>query len=182
MAMNFCSNCGAKLTYRIPDGDDLPRYICDTCHIVHYLNPKMVVGCIPEWKDRLLLCRRAIEPRKGKWTLPAGYLENNETLAEGAKRETLEEARADVEILAPYAIFNLTFINQIYLMFRGNLIDNTYGPGLESTDVALFLEKDIPWNDLAFNVIRETLVRYFEDRSKGSFPFHMGDIAAHRYR
>jgi len=182
MAMNYCSNCGAKLKYRIPEGDDLPRYVCDTCHVIHYINPKIVVGCIPEWQDRLLLCRRAIEPRKGKWTLPAGYLENNETLAEGAKRETLEEAKADIEIIAPYAMFNLTFISQIYLMFRGKMIDNTFGPGSESTHVALFLEKDIPWDDLAFNVIKETLNRFFRDRKKGNYPFQIGDIAAHRYK
>jgi len=182
MAMNYCANCGAKLNYRIPEGDDLPRYVCDTCHVIHYINPKIVVGCIPEWQDRLLLCRRAIEPRKGKWTLPAGYLENNETLAEGAKRETLEEAKADIEIIAPYAMFNLTFISQIYLMFRGKMIDNTFGPGSESTHVALFQEKDIPWDDLAFNVIKETLTRFFRDRKKGSYPFQIGDIAAHRYK
>lgn len=180
--MNYCSNCGAKLNYRIPDGDDLPRYICDTCHMIHYLNPKMVVGCIPQWEDKLLLCRRAIEPRKGKWTLPAGYLENGETMAEGAIRETLEEAKATVEIIAPYAMFNLTFIHQIYLMFRGRLIDNHYGPGFESTHVDLFLEKDIPWDDLAFNVIRETLVRYYEDRPRGDFPFQIRDIVPHPYK
>jgi len=182
MAMNYCANCGAKLNYRIPEGDDLPRYVCDSCHVIHYINPKIVVGCIPELQDRLLLCRRAIEPRKGKWTLPAGYLENNETLSEGAKRETFEEAKANIEIIAPYAMFNLTFISQIYLMFRGKLIDNTFGPGSESTDVALFTEKDIPWDDLAFNVIKETLVRFFRDRKKGKYPFQIGDIAAHRYR
>ena len=180
--MNYCSNCGAKLNYRIPDGDDLLRYICDTCHVIHYINPKIVVGCIPEWENKILLCRRAIEPRKGKWTLPAGYLENDETLAEGARRETFEETKAHVEIIAPYAIFNLTFINQIYLMFRGQLIDNTFGPSSESTHVELFSEKDIPWDDLAFNVMQETLVRFFKDHSIGVFPFQMGDIAPHLFK
>ena len=175
--MRFCSNCGAKLDYRIPEGDDRPRFVCDSCQVVHYQNPKIVVGCIPEWEDKILLCKRAIEPRLGKWTLPAGYLENSETLAEGAHRETLEEADADVEILSPYAMFDLPFISQIYLLFRARLRDSRFGPTAESSKVRLITEEDIPWDDLAFNVIKETLVRYFDDRSEGTFRFQTGNLA-----
>ena len=175
--MNYCSNCGEKVSYRIPEDDERPRYVCDVCHVIHYENPKIVVGCIPEWGNKILLCRRAIEPWIGKWTLPAGYLENSETLAEGARREAREETNADVEIISPYNLFNLTFINQIYLMFRARLIDTNFGPSAESSHVKLVAEEDIPWDDLAFNVIRETLVQYFRDRPKGSFRFQMNDLS-----
>jgi ADP-ribose pyrophosphatase YjhB (NUDIX family) len=136
----------------------------------------MVVGCIPEWKGRILLCKRAIEPRLGKWTLPAGYLEAGETTAQGAARETLEEARADVEIIAPYTLLNLTFVDQIYLFFRARLLDGEFGCGHESLEVELFGEDEIPWDDLAFKTVSKTLRLYFHDRATGQFPFHMADI------
>lgn len=174
--MKYCSYCGAKLTFKIPVGDDRPRFLCNACNTVHYENPKMVVGCIPEWGDRILMCRRAIQPRHGKWTLPAGYLENGETVSEAAKREAFEEARARLENLTPYALFNLTFVNEVYLMFRANLVDSNFEPGEESLEVKLMMEDEIPWENIAFPVIRETLVRYFKDRETGYFSFHMGDI------
>jgi ADP-ribose pyrophosphatase YjhB (NUDIX family) len=136
----------------------------------------MVVGCIPETEGRVLLCRRSIEPCYGKWTLPAGYLENGETVADGARREAFEEARARVEILAPYALYNICHVNQIYLMFRSRLKDHNFRAGSESLEVALFDEADIPWEEIAFQVIRETLIQYYMDRRTGRFPFHMGDI------
>jgi len=174
--MNFCSHCGAGLTQRIPAGDDRPRFVCDQCHTIHYQNPRMVVGTIPEWEDRILLCRRAIEPRAGRWTLPAGYLENGETMIDGARRETREEARAALIDLAPFALFDLPFINQIYLMFRGPLRTADCQPGEESLEVRLFREDAIPWDELAFVVIRETLERYFSDRAEGRFRLHTGTI------
>jgi ADP-ribose pyrophosphatase YjhB (NUDIX family) len=174
--MKYCSNCGARVTSRIPSGDDRPRFVCDTCQTIHYENPRIVVGCIPEFGDRILLCRRAIQPCYGKWTLPAGYLENGETLVEATKRETFEEAKARLTAVTPYAVFNLTFVNQVYVMFRGYLVDQDYGPGAESLEVKLLSEHDIPWEELAFSVIRETLRRYFADRRKGTFPFHMEDV------
>jgi ADP-ribose pyrophosphatase YjhB (NUDIX family) len=174
--MNYCSNCGARVSVRVPPGDDRPRYVCESCHTVHYQNPKMVVGCIPEWEDKILLCRRSIEPCAGKWTLPAGYLENGESVAQGAKRESLEEARADIEILQPFALYNICHINQIYLMFRARLRDAKFGPGEESSEVGLFLEADIPWDELAFRVIHQTLVQYYRDRPSGRFPFHVADV------
>ena len=138
----------------------------------------MVVGCIPEKNDRILLCRRAIEPCSGKWTLPAGYLENGETVAQGAARETLEEAHAPVEIIAPYAMYNICYVNQIYLMFRARLVDNHFRPGAESLEVRLFGQNEIPWQDLAFPVMRQTLLQYFKDRLSGRFPFYIGDIVS----
>lgn len=173
--MNFCMNCGAPVKQRIPPGDDRSRFVCDSCGTIHYENPKIVVGCIPEWGDTILLCRRAIEPRYGWWTIPAGYLENGESLSEGAIRETMEEAGARVEILSLYTIFNLTHINQVYLIFRTRLLDLDFVPGKESLEVRLFEEKDIPWDRLAFSPIRETLRLYFQDRPSGVFPLHMGD-------
>jgi len=155
--MNFCSHCGQPVTLRIPVGDTLPRHVCDACGTIHYQNPKIVTGCIPEWEDRLLLCRRAIEPRRGLWTLPAGFMENGETTAEGAARETLEEALARVEIDRLYALFNIPHINQVYLMFRARLLDLEFAPGPESLEVALFREDEIPWQELAFPVVQETL-------------------------
>mgnify|MGYP001826432028 CR=1 FL=1 len=174
--MKFCSHCGAGLTQRIPAGDDRPRFVCDQCHTIHYQNPRMVVGTIPEWEDRILLCRRAIEPRAGRWTLPAGYLENGETMIDGARRETREEAGAALNDLTPFALFDLPFINQIYLMFRGPLRTADCHPGEESLEVRLFREDAIPWDELAFVVVRETLERYFSDRTEGRFRLHTGTI------
>ncbi len=174
--MRFCSQCAAPLERRVPEGDSLPRYVCPTCGAIHYTNPKVVVGCIPQWEDRILLCRRAIEPRKGLWTLPAGFLEDHETTLEGAVRETLEEASARVEVDDLYALFNLPHVNQVYLMFRARLLDLDYGPGPESLDVALYDERGIPWEGIAFPVIEETLRLYFADRRAGRFRLHVGDI------
>jgi len=176
--MNFCSNCGQPVILRTPPGDDRLRFCCDSCGMVHYQNPKLVVGCIPEMEDRILLCRRAIEPAYGKWTLPAGYLENGESVAAGAKRETLEEARAKVEILAPYALYNICHVNQIYLMFRARLTDTRFRAGNESLEVKLFGENDIPWDEIAFRVIHATLLKYYDDRRLGRFSFYMGNISA----
>jgi ADP-ribose pyrophosphatase YjhB (NUDIX family) len=178
--MNFCSNCGTRVSFRVPEGDNLPRHVCDACGSIFYQNPKMVVGCIPEWEDRILLCRRAIEPRYGLWTLPAGFMENGETVGQAAARETLEEACARVDIGALYTFINLPHINQVYIMFRARLADLDYAPGTESLEVKLFSEEEIPWDDLAFATIRETLTRYFADRKQGNFGFHLTEIRAKR--
>jgi ADP-ribose pyrophosphatase YjhB (NUDIX family) len=174
--MNYCSNCGNSVSLNIPPGEDRPRFFCESCGTIHYENPKLVVGCIPEMGEKILLCRRAIEPCYGKWTLPAGYLENGETVAEGAERETVEEACAKIEILSPYALFNIPGINQIYLMFRARLTDDHFEPGVESMEVKLFTEEEIPWEQIAFKVVKSTLKKYFRDRIKGSFPFQIDDI------
>jgi len=134
------------------------------------------VGCIPEWKDKILLCRRAIEPRLGWWTLPAGFMENNETLAQAAARETLEEANARVEIGDLYALYSLPHISQVYVLFRAQLLDLDFSPGIESLDVRLMSEHEIPWEEVAFRVIHDPLKRYFKERSDGKPGFHLGVI------
>ena len=174
--MNYCSHCGARVELRVPEGDTLPRHVCTSCGTVHYENPKMVVGCIPEWENRILLCRRAIEPRRGLWTLPAGFMENAETTAEGAQRETLEEANARVEILGLYALFNIPHINQVYMLFRARLLDLDFSAGAESLETRLFEENEIPWEEIAFVTVRRTLRHYFDDRRRGEFQFHMGTV------
>ena len=174
--MNFCSQCGAPVTLRIPAGDSLPRYVCTACDAIHYQNPKIVAGCIPEWQGRVLLCRRAIEPRYGLWTLPAGFMENGETTPAAAAREALEEANAVVSDLMLYGLFNLPQINQVYLLFRGCLQQGRASAGAETLEVGLFTEAEIPWEELAFPVIRETLELYFDDRRNGVYPVRMGDI------
>ncbi len=174
--MKFCSNCKATVELRVPEGDTLPRYVCLACNVIHYQNPKMVVGCIPEWEDKILLCRRAIEPRSGWWTLPAGFMENSETLAEAAARETLEEACARVAIGSLYAVYSLPHISQVYLLFRARLLDLDFKPGIESLEVALFSEHEIPWDEMAFRVIHDPLKRYFQERNRGGIGFHMGVI------
>jgi ADP-ribose pyrophosphatase YjhB (NUDIX family) len=174
--MKYCSQCGETVTVKVPEGDSLPRHVCVACGTIHYQNPKIVVGCIPEWDDRILLCRRAIEPRYGLWTLPAGFMENGETVQQGAARETLEEARARVEIGTLYTLFNLPHISQVYMLFRGRLLDLDFGPGSESLEVALVPESEVPWQEIAFPVIKESLLLYFRDRAEGAFPMRSGDI------
>jgi ADP-ribose pyrophosphatase YjhB (NUDIX family) len=175
--MKYCSQCGAdRLEFRIPDGDTLPRFVCAACGTIHYQNPKIVVGCLPEWNGRVLLCKRAIEPRHGLWTLPAGFLENGETLSAGALRETLEEANARVLLDPLYTLISLPQINQIYMMFRARLADLDFGPGVESLEVRLFDEADIPWESLAFRTIARTLRNWFLDRKRGVFPLRMSAI------
>lgn len=174
--MKFCSHCGAPVALRVPPGDNRPRFVCSACSAVHYQNPKVVAGCVAEWENKVLLCRRAIEPRLGLWTLPAGFMENDETTLQAAARETLEEASARVAIHSLYALFSLPHINQVYVMFRGRLLDLDFGPGTESLEVALFAEPEIPWSKLAFPVVHETLRLFFADRSAGAFGQHTGDI------
>jgi ADP-ribose pyrophosphatase YjhB (NUDIX family) len=174
--MKFCSNCGSPVTQRVPAGDSLPRFVCDACNTIHYQNPRLVVGCIVEHGDRVLLCRRAIEPRHGWWTVPAGYMENGETTFQGAARETLEEANARVEIESLYALYNIPHISQVYVLFRARLLDANVSPGPETLEVGFFAESDIPWERIAFASVRNALVHYYEDRKRGKFEFHMGTI------
>lgn len=174
--MNFCSNCGAPVSLKVPPGDTLPRYVCGACDTIHYQNPRIIVGCIPEWEDRILLCRRAIEPRHGLWTVPAGFMENGETTGEGAVRETLEEANARVEVGPLYAIYNIPHINQVYMLFRARLLDTDFSPGAETLEARLFAEGEIPWDEIAFLSVRNTLTHYYADRRNGEFKFHLGTI------
>jgi ADP-ribose pyrophosphatase YjhB (NUDIX family) len=178
--MKYCSNCGKPVITKIPRGDNRERFVCDHCETVHYVNPRIVAGCLPVFEDRVLLCRRAISPRAGLWTLPAGFLENGETIVAGAARETLEEANARVSNLDLYTVFSLPHISQIYLFYRALLTSENFSPGLESTDVRLFEETAIPWDELAFPVIRETLQHFFRDRVAGVYPVHTRDIIVER--
>ncbi len=179
--MNYCSHCGHPVSLRIPDGDNLPRYVCDHCRTIHYQNPKIVAGCLPVWEnpdgeDQVLLCRRAIEPRHGLWTLPAGFMENAETLEQAAERESVEEANANIDGLKLYTLISLPHVNQVYIMYRARLRDRQFHPGSESLEVKLFHERDIPWNELAFHTIHFTLERYFADRRRGHYPVHTHTI------
>ena len=181
--MKFCSTCGATVTLRIPEGDNRERFICDDCQTIHYQNPKIVAGCIPEWEGRILLCKRAIEPRYGLWTLPAGFMENGETTEQAAMRETWEEAGARVEISALYSVFSIPHINQVYMLFRGELTNGIYQPGHESLECELFVERNIPWEQVAFPVVKETLKRYFRDKDReNGFPLQRGEIIKHPNR
>lgn len=177
MKIKFCSQCGsANITFSIPDGDNRPRYICQQCGFIHYQNPNIIAGCLITHEDRILLCKRAIEPRKDCWTLPAGFMENRETVEQAAVRETWEEARARVRIQGLYNILNLPHVNQVYMIYRGELIDNAYEPGPESLQVELFAVDEIPWDNLAFVTIRETLRLHIEDTRLGRFGLHTADI------
>jgi ADP-ribose pyrophosphatase YjhB (NUDIX family) len=177
LAPRFCTQCGsAKVALRIPHGDDRERHVCSDCGHIHYLNPKIVVGTVPVWGTQVLLCKRAIEPRYGLWTLPAGFMEEGETLEEGALRETLEEANARVTIEQMYVTLSLPQISQVYVLFRAKLDDLDFSSGSESLEVKLFDEKDIPWDALAFRTIEQTLRHYFADRKEGSFVPHIGEI------
>ncbi|HEU0186275.1 MAG TPA: NUDIX hydrolase [Gallionellaceae bacterium] len=175
--MKYCSECGAPVMLRTPQDDSRERYVCTSCATVHYQNPKVIVGAIPEWEDgRILLCRRAIEPRIGLWTLPAGFMENNETTPQGAARETMEEANAEVDVGELYSFYNLAYINQVYMLFRARLLNLNFHPGVESLEVALFAEHEIPWDKLAFRAVKMTLEQYFADRRAGHYQFRMGDL------
>jgi len=174
--MNFCSNCGSAVALIVPPGDNRERHVCNDCDTVHYVNPRIVTGCLPIWEDQVLLCLRAIEPRRGYWTLPAGFMENGETIAAGAARETVEEANARVSDLELYTVFSLPHISQVYMFFRAQLSDLDFSSGEESLDVRLFKEDEIPWDNLAFPVITQSLQFYFEDRRLGDYPVRSREI------
>ena len=174
--MPYCSVCGAPTAASIPAGDNRLRQVCGACGTIHYENPKLVVGALAEWEDRILMCRRAIEPRLGYWTLPAGFMENGESTAEGALRETLEEACARVEIGDMLTLISVPYIAQVHVVYRARLLDLDFSPGVESLEVVLMGEQDIPWDDIAFRTVKVTLRRYFEDRKKGSFGIHAVDL------
>lgn len=173
--MKYCNKCGSPVTAKIPPGDHIARCICTACGTIHYENPKVIAGCLVHWKDQVLLCRRAIDPRRGYWTIPAGFMENGETALQAAIRETFEEAGASVEVMGLYAFFSPTFINEVYLVFRGQLVDRHFQAGIESMDVCLFEESDIPWNKLSYPVIGAVLRNFFSDQKQGCFSMHVLD-------
>ncbi len=174
--MNYCNQCGAPVELRIPPGDHLPRSICSSCGTIHYENPRVVVGCVPEREGRILLCKRAIEPRRGFWTIPAGFWENNETLQEGAARESMEEALADVEIGSLLAVASVVHAQQVHIFFRARLRKAEFGVGPESLEVKLVRPEEIPWDDIAFPSTDFALRRYLEDRAAGREDPHITTI------
>jgi ADP-ribose pyrophosphatase YjhB (NUDIX family) len=173
LVARFCAACGQPITRRVPTGDNRERDVCDACGAVHYINPRPVVGTIPVWQDTVLLCRRAIEPRYGKWTLPAGFMEIGETTREGALRETLEEAQARVTLGPLFTMIDVPYIEQVHVFFRAELLDLGFAPGAESLEVRLFQEPEIPWQELAFRTVVQTLRLYFADRARGEFGTHV---------
>jgi ADP-ribose pyrophosphatase YjhB (NUDIX family) len=174
--MKFCSACGQPVVLKIPDGDHLPRHVCPSCGTIHYENPRIIAGCVPEWEGKLLLCKRAIEPRRGFWTIPAGFMENGEALQDAAARESMEEALARVEIGSLLAIVNVIRAHQVHIMFRARLLDTDFGVGPESLEVQLYDESAIPWADMAFLSVEFALRRYLEDRRAGRENLHYRDI------
>lgn len=159
----------ANFVRKVPDGDNVARQVCADCGFINYENPKIVVGAVCHWGDKILLCRRAINPRKGHWTLPAGFLELHETTAAGAAREAWEEARAKIEIEALLAVYTVPRISQVQLMYRARLLTDEVSAGPESLDVGLFTFDEIPWDDLAFPSARWALRQFSETRHLSEF-------------
>jgi ADP-ribose pyrophosphatase YjhB (NUDIX family) len=175
--IKHCRNCGTAVVYRVPDdGDTRERAVCPQCHTIHYENPLNVVGTVPHLGDKVLLCKRNIEPRKGKWTLPAGFMELEETTAEGAARETVEEAGAKFEMEGLFSILNVARVGQVHLFYTARLLSDQFDPGHETMETGLYTEAEIPWDEIAFRTVKETLEHYFADRRAGQLGFHVIDI------
>ena len=175
--IKHCRNCGTAVVYRLPDdGDTRERAVCPACDTIHYENPLNVVGTVPYFGEKVLLCKRNIEPAWGKWTLPAGFMELGETVAEGALRETDEEAGAQIELEDLFTVLSVPRVGQVHLFFRAKLLSDKFDPGHETIEARLFSEAEIPWEEIAFRTVKETLQRFFEDRRQGRFEVHTGDI------
>ena len=176
--IKHCKNCGTAVVYRVPDdGDTKERAVCPACSTIHYENPLNVVGTVPYWGDKVLLCKRNIEPRFGKWTLPAGFMEMNETVAEGAARETLEESGAQFALEGFFSLLSVPRVGQVHVFYLARLLSDVFDPGFETIEARLFAEDEIPWDEIAFRTVKETLEHYFADRRKGHFEIHVVDIA-----
>lgn len=174
--MNFCSNCSKAVIQKIPEGDNRLRHVCESCETIHYQNPRVIAGILPIFEGKILLCKRSIEPRIGYWTLPAGFLENGESSLEGAIRECMEEANATVINPELYGMFDIPQIHQLYVFYRAELAEAIFGPSPESSEVKLFSEDKIPWNELAFPVVELCLDHYLKDRKTGEFLVKREDI------
>lgn len=174
--IQHCPACGSHVQYRIPPDDNRERAVCPACSRIHYENPLNVVGTLPAWNDQVLLCLRNIEPRRGFWTLPAGFMELGETTSQGALRETQEEAGAHIELVQLFSVMNVRQVGQVHLYYLAKLTDTHLDPGPETIEARLFTEAEIPWDQIAFRTVRETLKRYFEDRKRGQFGLHTADI------
>jgi ADP-ribose pyrophosphatase YjhB (NUDIX family) len=174
--IKHCPQCGAAVAYAVPADDNRERAVCPSCKTIHYENPLNVVGTVPVWGEQVLLCKRAIEPRHGFWTLPAGFMELGETVADGAIRETVEEAGAKIELQALFTVMNVVRVGQVHLFYRARMLDTTLDPGPETLEARLFHEHEIPWDEIAFRTVRETLRHFFDCRHNGSYPLLSGDI------
>lgn len=175
--IKHCKNCGTAVVYRLPDdGDTKERAVCPSCVTVHYENPLNVVGTVPVWGDQVLLCKRAIEPRHGFWTLPAGFMELGETVAAGALRETVEEAGANVELQELFTMISVVRVGQVHLFYRARMLDTSLDPGPETLEARLFSEHEIPWDQIAFRTVRDTLQHYFACRRAGQYTLQCSDI------
>ncbi len=172
--MKYCSNCSKSLTYKIPEDDTILRYVCDHCGMIHYQNPRMVVGCIPVWQNKILMCKRAIEPKYGLWTIPAGFMENGETVEEGAIRETTEESGANVKIVRLHTIYSLPNVNQVYAIFLADMVDNYINAGAESLECKLCKPEELPWDELAFTAVEFSLKKYIENLEHNSNKTYLG--------
>jgi len=179
--IKYCAQCGTLVEEKIPSGETLLRAVCPSCQTIHYENPKIVAGCIPEWEDKILLCRRAIEPRLGLWTFPAGFMELGESTEEAAARETLEEAHAEIIIHSLFGIFSLPHVSQVYVVYRAHLQNLDFKPGTESLDVQLVPLLDIPWEHLAFPVIHESLTRYVRDIQAATAQTHSAVVPTKKH-
>jgi ADP-ribose pyrophosphatase YjhB (NUDIX family) len=178
--VKFCSECGHPVRVAVPEGDDRPRALCDRCQRIFYENPKLVVGCLPRWRDQVLLCKRSIEPRLGYWTLPSGFMENGETIEQGALRETEEEAGARVSIIRLFSAFSLPFVDQVYLLFLADLQDLDFRAGAETEETRLFRKDEVPWDRLAFRAIEFALERYFAGDVDRDTTVHVGNYDRER--
>ncbi|WP_372965579.1 NUDIX hydrolase [Marinobacter sp.] len=174
--MKYCSTCGQPVEQRIPEGDNRYRYVCVSCDTIHYQNPRIIAGTVPVWDGRILLCRRAIEPRYGYWTLPAGFMENAETTIEAAARETREEALAEVSIDGLYSIIDVPHINQVHMFYRATLLDGSFGAGEESLESRLFAADEIPWDEISFPTVKKTLKLFLNEMETGNYGVHITDI------
>ncbi len=175
-SIKHCRACGGEVRYQTPADDNRDRATCTVCKTIHYENPLNVVGTLPVWHDKVLLCRRNIEPRRGLWTLPAGFMELGESSADGALRETIEEAGARIEMQGLFTLLNVVRVGQIHLFYRARLLDIDFAPGPETIEAELFDESEIPWSEMAFRTSRKTLELFFADRRAGAFGFHEADI------
>ena len=174
--MKFCSSCGSSVELKIPENDNRHRFICSSCKEIHYQNPKVVTGCIPQWQEKILICKRAIEPKKNLWTLPAGFMENGETIQEGAARESMEEANAVMQDMRLFSVYSIPHISQVYTFYTATVKEGKASPGAESLETKFVSEAEVPWDELAFPVVRESLKLYFQDKKSGKINTHYGDI------
>jgi ADP-ribose pyrophosphatase YjhB (NUDIX family) len=172
--VKFCSDCGSRVRVGVPEGDSLPRHICDACSAIHYQNPKLIVGCLPLWEGRILLCKRSIEPRLGYWTIPSGFMENGETAEEGALREMREEALAEGRIDRLFAIYSLPAIDQVYLLYLAHLAGPEFGPGAETEECRLVVPREIPWPHIAFRAVAFALEKFLDEDARAQERAHIG--------